>query len=366
VTRRATQHVRRDTGGPTVRAASGAVDLVAAVPPAASLPSVSVSVAVSVSVPASVSVPVSVPAAVSVSVPAAVALGLVVALASPRPAVAQTSAADVEAARAAFELGDRHFKLAEYDRAIEAYKESYRRSARPELFYNIAQAHRLKGDCPSAVQFYRRYLKELPDAPNRERVTQHLATLEPCPAAPPPPTPPTVSTPSPPPTPSTPARPPPAVEPPAPGEPRPLVTPLPPSPGPGAPPSSPTEAPGRGRGLRIGGLVLAVGGTLALAGTAGAMSWLASASASDVQARFHMNPGSDWNTDAQGLEARGRSAEIAAAVLYGGAGVAAVTGVALAVVGWRRGRAGATAAAPPPVALHLSPQGAGLRWSLAF
>src|SRR5262249_53512921 len=46
------------------------------------------------------------------------------------------------------------------------------------FLYNIAQCYRQLGDKPNAIRFYRTYLRETPNAPNREDVTRLISVLE--------------------------------------------------------------------------------------------------------------------------------------------------------------------------------------------
>lgn len=111
-----------------------------------------------------------------------------VAAGAPSIAVAQPAPdlETIERARALNKKGEDLFAIAEYDRAIAAFKEAYELAPTPGLLFNIAQAYRLKGpeSCKSAVRFYRNYLLALPDGPNRAVVDKHLAELEPCPDLP--------------------------------------------------------------------------------------------------------------------------------------------------------------------------------------
>jgi hypothetical protein len=98
-------------------------------------------------------------------------------------AFAQPSPDAIARARALNQRGENLFAIAEYDRAIAAYKEAYELAPTPGLLFNIAQAYRLKGpdSCKDAVRFYRNYSLALPDGANRDQVDKHLAELEPCP-----------------------------------------------------------------------------------------------------------------------------------------------------------------------------------------
>jgi hypothetical protein len=51
-------------------------------------------------------------------------------------------------ARELYLEGKRNYDLADYPRAIAAWKESYTLSGAPMLLFNIGQAYRLAGDCP--------------------------------------------------------------------------------------------------------------------------------------------------------------------------------------------------------------------------
>jgi hypothetical protein len=97
---------------------------------------------------------------------------IVTALAAGRAAAAEPAApggaaieapADAEARRL-YEEGLARYKAGAYDEAIEKLRASYARVPAPGLLYNLAQAHRLKGDCAGALAYYRAYL----DSPGTE------------------------------------------------------------------------------------------------------------------------------------------------------------------------------------------------------
>ena len=130
------------------------------------------------------------------------------------------SAADprLDAARAHSQEGDAYYKLEKYANAIAEYEQAYLAKPDPSFLYNIAQCHRLMGNGPEAIKFYRRFLKDAPNAPNRAVAEKHIRDLEDASARgtqPPPPS----SSPPPPPLPA-PIVPPPTAP----------VTPLPSSP----------------------------------------------------------------------------------------------------------------------------------------
>jgi tetratricopeptide (TPR) repeat protein len=76
--------------------------------------------------------------------------------------------------------GTRHYDLAEYDLAIEAFKQAYLLVERPSTLFNIAQAYRRKGDCERAAFFYRNYLRLKPDAADREKTEVRIAEMDAC------------------------------------------------------------------------------------------------------------------------------------------------------------------------------------------
>jgi hypothetical protein len=67
---------------------------------------------------------------------------------------------DLEQAKALYDEGLRHYNLAEYTRAVTAWKDAYRLSKRSVLLFNIGQAYRLAGDCVEALKFYDSYRRE--------------------------------------------------------------------------------------------------------------------------------------------------------------------------------------------------------------
>jgi tetratricopeptide (TPR) repeat protein len=92
---------------------------------------------------------------------------------------ATVASADREKARAAYKTGIQHYNLAEWQQALDSFKDAYREVEDPSLLFNIGQCHRQLGDRKQAITFYRAYLRELPNAENREEVKRLIATLEP-------------------------------------------------------------------------------------------------------------------------------------------------------------------------------------------
>jgi tetratricopeptide (TPR) repeat protein len=83
--------------------------------------------------------------------------------------------ADVKRARALFTEAQTHYKVGEFEFAIEKYKKAYKLSKASALLFNIAQAYRLDGDARNALLFYQNYLREVPDADNRADAEARIA-----------------------------------------------------------------------------------------------------------------------------------------------------------------------------------------------
>jgi hypothetical protein len=91
----------------------------------------------------------------------------------------QEPSPDVQSRRD-FESGLRSYNAGDYRTAIELFQSSYQRSNAPGLLYNIAQAHRLRGDCARALVFYRRYLATEPGGGIQKRAEGRAIEMEAC------------------------------------------------------------------------------------------------------------------------------------------------------------------------------------------
>lgn len=89
---------------------------------------------------------------------------------------------NAERARQLFTDARTQFDLGHFDQAIRGFEEAYRLRTDPVFLFNIAQAHRLSGNPDRALFFYRSYLRNRPDAPNRAdaelRIAQCQQTIE--------------------------------------------------------------------------------------------------------------------------------------------------------------------------------------------
>jgi hypothetical protein len=76
--------------------------------------------------------------------------------------------------------GRKAHKAGDYTAAVSAFKEAYVLAPSPGLLFNIAQAHRLGGNCDEAAWMYRRFLDTDPKGTHRQLAENHLATVEKC------------------------------------------------------------------------------------------------------------------------------------------------------------------------------------------
>jgi tetratricopeptide (TPR) repeat protein len=97
---------------------------------------------------------------------------------------ARAADARTETAREHSGQGDAYYKLEKYGNAIGEYEQAYLAKPDPSFLYNIAQCHRLMGHSAEAIKFYRRFLKDAPNAPNRAVAEKHIRDLEETPAHP--------------------------------------------------------------------------------------------------------------------------------------------------------------------------------------
>jgi tetratricopeptide (TPR) repeat protein len=102
-------------------------------------------------------------------------LVLLAALATP---AAAGSSGDRSRARLIFREAQQHYKLAEYQEALDGFKETYRILEDPTLLFNIAQCYRQLNKKEEAIRFYRTYLHDAPNVTNRANVEEIIASLD--------------------------------------------------------------------------------------------------------------------------------------------------------------------------------------------
>ncbi len=223
--------------------------------------------------------------------------------------------------------GQTAYDAKRYDDAIAAWDKSYALSHLSALVYNLAQAHRLHGDCAEALDAYKRFIALDPKSPQRTSAEGFIRDLDPCPApagvVEPPPPPPT----------------------------------LPPLPPPSLPPSPPhhVAVAHASTGERVAGIVVA-GVGVATAAVGGYFGAQAQSLASQVRAACAS--GCEYDT-VKSKDQQGRSDETLQYVLYAAGGAAIVTGAIVFALGSRNH-------VETPVAVAPLPGGAALIWSHAW
>lgn len=111
------------------------------------------------------------------------------AVGAPRALASGNDASRVRDARAHYEQAVAHYNLDEFPQALAEFREAYRLKPDPSFLFNIAQCHRKLGDVDAALDFYRKYLRSLPEATNRADVERLIAELRAKQASPSPPAP---------------------------------------------------------------------------------------------------------------------------------------------------------------------------------
>jgi hypothetical protein len=77
-----------------------------------------------------------------------------------------------------FTQGNRHYDLGHYQDALGEFEAAYMAVPDPAFLFNIAQCHRKMGHDKEAVGFYKNYLHNAPNAPNRADVQKRIQELE--------------------------------------------------------------------------------------------------------------------------------------------------------------------------------------------
>ncbi len=81
-------------------------------------------------------------------------------------------------ARALYEAGRTAYDAGRYRQAETYFTDAYDLCRRPAFLFNIASAADRGGHAARAIENYRAFLREVPDAPNRELAENRIAALE--------------------------------------------------------------------------------------------------------------------------------------------------------------------------------------------
>jgi hypothetical protein len=100
---------------------------------------------------------------------------VVVAIASPG---AHAEDAATAQARQHYQRAARAYDLGQWDKAIAEYAAAYSLRSDPIFLYNMAQAHRRRGDFQRAIDLYKNYLIKAPDSRLRDEVEERIRALQ--------------------------------------------------------------------------------------------------------------------------------------------------------------------------------------------
>jgi hypothetical protein len=103
---------------------------------------------------------------------------LVLLLAAPPEGQGRIAPTPEVRARKAFDRAELLYRQARFQEALEAYSEALGHQRHPAFLFNIGQCHRQLGDHPKALFFFKLFLSEQPDAPNRAEVETRIRELE--------------------------------------------------------------------------------------------------------------------------------------------------------------------------------------------
>jgi hypothetical protein len=79
--------------------------------------------------------------------------------------------------QAHYARGKTAYDLGRFDEAVLEFERAYEIKPNPALIFNLAQAHKQRGDAARAVFYYRRYLSLAPETPNRASIEQRIEEL---------------------------------------------------------------------------------------------------------------------------------------------------------------------------------------------
>jgi tetratricopeptide (TPR) repeat protein len=81
-------------------------------------------------------------------------------------------------ARAHYRRGMQHFEQRAFRAAIREFELAAKAVPSADLWYNIARAHEELSEYEPAIKYYRRYLRDKVDPPDRKDVEEHIAQLQ--------------------------------------------------------------------------------------------------------------------------------------------------------------------------------------------
>jgi tetratricopeptide (TPR) repeat protein len=96
-----------------------------------------------------------------------------------RVPVAQAATPEqMQQAAATFEIAEKNYKVGDYEKALEGYKEAYVLSGEADLLFNIGQCQRKLNRNEEAIRSYKNFLQERPNTPIKSDVEAIIRELE--------------------------------------------------------------------------------------------------------------------------------------------------------------------------------------------
>jgi tetratricopeptide (TPR) repeat protein len=93
-------------------------------------------------------------------------------------AYAQPAPTDISEAEQIFNKAEEHYKLQEYEKALEGYKEVYRLIQNPALLFNMGQCYRQLNRNEEAIKSYKAFLRDDPETDKRSQVEALIQDLQ--------------------------------------------------------------------------------------------------------------------------------------------------------------------------------------------
>jgi tetratricopeptide (TPR) repeat protein len=100
------------------------------------------------------------------------------ALCTALPSAAEARKTSKKEAKALFKEGQRHFKAGEFAEALDSFDAAYAIKPHPDILFMIAQCHRNLLHFRQAIDGFKGYLRDKPEAQDREEVEQLILDLE--------------------------------------------------------------------------------------------------------------------------------------------------------------------------------------------
>ena len=83
-------------------------------------------------------------------------------------------------AKVLYDSASKHYDLREFKQAIDEFKKAYELLPEPLFLFDIAQSYRQLHDCENARGFYKNYLRNAPEAEDKDKVDKFISEMDQC------------------------------------------------------------------------------------------------------------------------------------------------------------------------------------------